>query len=86
VLFQGEKRIVSQLLTLMDGLKSRAHVIVMGAARTTVVALLVMMSLKAPNDTSAPSCVNSASGAATAGWTLATLVMASHLKRERQAR
>ncbi|KAK9669477.1 hypothetical protein RND81_13G133200 [Saponaria officinalis] len=26
-----EKRIVSQLLTLMDGLKSRAHVIVMGA-------------------------------------------------------
>ena len=31
--FQGEveRRIVSQLLTLMDGLKSRAHVIVMGA-------------------------------------------------------
>lgn len=26
-----ERRIVSQLLTLMDGLKSRAHVIVMGA-------------------------------------------------------
>ena len=26
-----EKRIVSQLLTLMDGLKARAHVIVMGA-------------------------------------------------------
>lgn len=26
-----EKRMVSQLLTLMDGLKSRAHVIVMGA-------------------------------------------------------
>lgn len=26
-----EKRIVSQLLTLMDGLKSRAHIIVMGA-------------------------------------------------------
>ena len=33
VLAQGEveRRIVSQLLTLMDGLKSRAHVIVMGA-------------------------------------------------------
>ena len=33
VLVQGEveRRIVSQLLTLMDGLKSRAHVIVMGA-------------------------------------------------------
>ena len=31
--WQGEveRRIVSQLLTLMDGLKSRAHVIVMGA-------------------------------------------------------
>lgn len=28
---QVERRIVSQLLTLMDGLKSRAHVIVMGA-------------------------------------------------------
>ncbi|KAF5757687.1 putative vesicle-fusing ATPase [Helianthus annuus] len=26
-----ERRIVSQLLTLMDGLKSHAHVIVMGA-------------------------------------------------------
>ena len=26
-----ERRIVSQLLTLMDGLKSRSHVIVMGA-------------------------------------------------------
>jgi transitional endoplasmic reticulum ATPase len=26
-----ERRIVSQLLTLMDGLKSRAHVIVMAA-------------------------------------------------------
>jgi transitional endoplasmic reticulum ATPase len=26
-----EKRIVSQLLTLMDGLKTRSHVIVMGA-------------------------------------------------------
>lgn len=26
-----ERRIVSQLLTLMDGLKSRAHVIVIGA-------------------------------------------------------
>jgi len=26
-----ERRIVSQLLTLMDGLKTRAHVIVMGA-------------------------------------------------------
>lgn len=33
VVLQGEveRRIVSQLLTLMDGLKSRAHVIVMGA-------------------------------------------------------
>lgn len=33
MLAQGEveRRIVSQLLTLMDGLKSRAHVIVMGA-------------------------------------------------------
>jgi AAA+ superfamily predicted ATPase len=31
VFFQVEKRIVSQLLTLMDGLKSRAHVIVMAA-------------------------------------------------------
>ncbi len=33
VRLQGEveRRIVSQLLTLMDGLKSRAHVIVMGA-------------------------------------------------------
>lgn len=32
-ILQGEveRRIVSQLLTLMDGLKSRAHVIVMGA-------------------------------------------------------
>lgn len=32
-LLQGEveRRIVSQLLTLMDGLKSRSHVIVMGA-------------------------------------------------------
>lgn len=32
-MLQGEveRRIVSQLLTLMDGLKSRAHVIVMGA-------------------------------------------------------
>lgn len=31
--FQGEveRRIVSQLLTLMDGLKARSHVIVMGA-------------------------------------------------------
>ncbi|CAM0955284.1 unnamed protein product [Alopecurus aequalis] len=28
---EAERRIVSQLLTLMDGLKSRAHVIVMGA-------------------------------------------------------
>lgn len=28
---QVERRIVSQLLTLMDGLKSRAHVIVMAA-------------------------------------------------------
>lgn len=26
-----ERRIVSQLLTLMDGLKARSHVIVMGA-------------------------------------------------------
>jgi transitional endoplasmic reticulum ATPase len=26
-----ERRIVSQLLTLMDGLKTRAHVVVMGA-------------------------------------------------------
>lgn len=26
-----ERRIVSQLLTLMDGMKSRAHIIVMGA-------------------------------------------------------
>jgi len=26
-----ERRIVSQLLTLMDGLKARAHIIVMGA-------------------------------------------------------
>ena len=33
VCVQGEveRRIVSQLLTLMDGLKTRAHVIVMGA-------------------------------------------------------
>lgn len=33
VCLQGEveRRIVSQLLTLMDGLKSRSHVIVMGA-------------------------------------------------------
>lgn len=32
-LLQGEveRRIVSQLLTLMDGLKARSHVIVMGA-------------------------------------------------------
>jgi transitional endoplasmic reticulum ATPase len=32
-LLQGEveRRIVSQLLTLMDGLKARAHIIVMGA-------------------------------------------------------
>lgn len=32
-LAQGEveRRIVSQLLTLMDGLKTRAHVVVMGA-------------------------------------------------------
>ena len=28
-----ERRIVSQLLTLMDGLKSRSHVIVMGATK-----------------------------------------------------
>lgn len=32
-MLQGEveRRIVSQLLTLMDGLKARAHIIVMGA-------------------------------------------------------
>lgn len=33
VVYQGEveRRIVSQLLTLMDGLKARSHVVVMGA-------------------------------------------------------
>jgi SpoVK/Ycf46/Vps4 family AAA+-type ATPase len=32
-----ERRIVSQLLTLMDGLKSRAHVIVIAATNRWVV-------------------------------------------------
>jgi transitional endoplasmic reticulum ATPase len=32
---EGDRRIVSQLLTLMDGMKSRSNVIVLGATKNT---------------------------------------------------